>query len=62
MKKFAYFLFLVLIPSLSFSKSIDIKTLEIAAKKAFTQRIPNYNPLTDVISIKGTSFVIENNP
>lgn len=61
MKKFAYFLLLVLIPSLSFSKSIDIKTLEIVAKKAFTQRIPNYNPLLDEISIKEISFVIESN-
>ena len=61
MKKFAYLLFLILVPTLSFSKSIDIKSLEIAAKNAFTQRIPNYNPLLDEISIKEISFVIENN-
>lgn len=61
MKKIAYFLFLFLIPTLSFSKSIDLKTLEFVAKKAFIQRIPNYNPLIDEVSIKEISFVIENN-
>lgn len=60
MKKITYFFLIFLLPLLSFSKSVERIIIEKVALNAYKQRVQSTNFLTNDLSIKERSFVVEN--